>query len=176
MSGVLGVLAAADVRVSQRLRDATDRRRGARLGAALVAHSADWWWWLLGAAAVWHVSAVRPGLVAMVAAIVVTALVVQSLKWIVRRRRPSGRRDVLSRYTDPHSFPSGHAARATALGVVGIALGPPWIGLALLPWAALVATVRVALGVHYVSDAVAGVVVGIVCGLVVVARVGALPS
>ena len=118
--------------------------------------------WLVGDARA------RPAILVVTATIVVTAITVQSLKWLVRRERPSGERDFLSRHTDPHSFPSGHAARATALTVVGAALGPPW--------AALVAVVRVALGVHYVSDVLVGIAIGVACGLAVAAwTAGGLP-
>jgi len=171
-SGIVAALAETDLRVSQRLRDATERCAGARFVAASIAHSADWWWWLLGAVIVWRATdpATHAAITVVVTTIVVTALVVQGLKWIIRRERPFGKRDFLSHHTDPHSFPSGHAARASALVVVGVALGPLWVALLLAPWAALVATVRVALGIHYVSDAIAGILVGVACGLAVLAR------
>ena len=126
VGGLVAALAAIDARVSERLRHATERA-GIRRLAAFVAHSADWWWWLIGTATLWLVgdARARPAILVVTATIVVTAITVQSLKWLVRRERPSGERDFLSRHTDPHSFPSGHAARATALTVVGAALGPP---------------------------------------------------
>ncbi len=171
MSGFVSTLAAADVRVSERVHRATNDWPRTRRLAVLVAHTADWWWWLIGAAAVWLAgdTRARPAIVVVVATIVLTAITVQSLKWIVRRERPSGERDFLSRHTDPHSFPSGHAARAIALTVVGGFVGPSWVVLALAPWAALVASTRVVLAVHYLSDVIVGVVVGVLCGLAVVA-------
>jgi undecaprenyl-diphosphatase len=52
------------------------------------------------------------------------------------------------------------------LAVLGLVLGPPWFGLVLLTWAPLVSLARVVVGVHYLSDIVAGLVVGALAGLV----------
>ena len=60
------------------------------------------------------------------------------------------------RNTDPHSFPSGHAARSFLIAVIATGLGPVWLAIILWIWAPLVALARVAMGVHYVSDMVAG--------------------
>jgi undecaprenyl-diphosphatase len=51
------------------------------------------------------------------------------------------------------------------LVVLGFALGPLWFALLLLVWAPLVALARVAMGVHYLSDIVAGALLGLVVGL-----------
>ena len=40
------------------------------------------------------------------------------------------------------------------------AMGPAWLALILIIWAPLVALARVAMGLHYLSDVLAGVVVG----------------
>lgn len=152
-----------------------DDHPAARRIAGVVAHSADWWWWLIAAGAVWLTREGSGffGVTIVVATITVTAIAVQSLKWIVRRERPSGERDFLSRHTDPHSFPSGHAARASALAVVAIAAAPWWLACVSCVWAMLVAAVRVAMGVHYLSDAVVGIVVGLACGAIVASRIPA---
>ena len=59
------------------------------------------------------------------------------------------------------SFPSGHATTAFALAAVIGFVSPRWYypGLAL---AAAIAVSRVALGVHYTSDVVAGAILGLV--------------
>ena len=103
----------------------------------------------------------------MVVGVALTAAVVFVIKLSVRRSRPQGEWGKIYRSTDPHSFPSGHAARAMMLAVVALGLGPTWPGLALLLWAPLVGMARVALGVHYPSDVAAGMVVGIIMGFVV---------
>jgi undecaprenyl-diphosphatase len=71
------------------------------------------------------------------------------------------------RSTDPHSFPSGHAARAILIGVLAIGLGPGWLAILLGVWAPLVALARVAMGLHYLSDIVAGAVLGAIAGGIV---------
>jgi undecaprenyl-diphosphatase len=68
-----------------------------------------------------------------------------------------------------YSFPSGHAQNATvAAGVLLIVFVPALRGrrrtaalLAALVWVFLVCFSRVGLGVHFVSDVVAGVIVGV---------------
>jgi len=97
------------------------------------------------------------------------ASVVIVLKFTIRRPRPEGEWGQIYRITDPHSFPSGHAARSAALAVMGLAIGPAWFGVALALWAPWVGISRVALGVHYLSDVVVGWVVGAVMGLIALA-------
>jgi undecaprenyl-diphosphatase len=94
------------------------------------------------------------------------AVLVMALKFIIRRQRPEGEWGGIYRNTDPHSFPSGHAARAFMIAVVASGLGPAWLALILWIWAPLVALARVAMGVHYASDIVAGALVGIIAGLI----------
>ena len=156
----------ADARLSARLRVA--ERPGARRRlAALLAHSGDSWYWLAAMAVAWFVSgpAWKVFILQLAAGILGTAAVVFAIKLSVRRRRPEGEWGAVYRKTDPHSFPSGHAARMAMLAVAGFAFGHPWFGLALVLWAPLVALARVAMGVHYVSDVVGGLLVGLGLGL-----------
>jgi undecaprenyl-diphosphatase len=92
--------------------------------------------------------------------------VVLLIKFLVRRKRPEGEWGGIYRNTDPHSFPSGHAARAFLIAVVASALAPPWLIALLWVWAPLVALARVAMGVHYLSDVVAGAVLGTVVAII----------
>jgi len=101
----------------------------------------------------------------MLAAISVLAALVMGLKFVIRRRRPEGEWGGIYRNTDPHSFPSGHAARGFLIAVLATGLGPAGLAVALWAWAPLVSLARVAMGVHYVSDVVAGLVIGILMGL-----------
>ncbi len=90
-------------------------------------------------------------------------VIVQLLKRAVARARPcdaGGRPLALVDLPDPHSFPSGHAAAATAVAVT-VALAHPTAAPIVVPLAALVAYSRVALRVHHVTDVVAGVVLGL---------------
>ena len=132
--------------------------------AAILAHSGDSWFWLAGLALLWWQGSDywKTRAVAMAAGIVLTAVLVLLIKFTVRRRRPEGEWGAIYRATDPHSFPSGHAARAVMLAVIALGVGPAWLGILLLVWAPLVILARVAMGVHYFSDIIAGALLGIV--------------
>jgi undecaprenyl-diphosphatase len=95
------------------------------------------------------------------------ALVVLAIKFTIRRRRPEGEWGAIYRNTDPHSFPSGHAARAAMLAVLALVVGPAWLGVVLVIWGLLVSLARVWMGVHYLSDIIAGILLGILAGFVV---------
>jgi undecaprenyl-diphosphatase len=100
--------------------------------------------------------------VAILVALTLSHVVVQVLKRAVARPRPcdaNGRPLALVDLPDPFSFPSGHAAAATAVaGMVSTA--HPLVAPILIPLAALVAYSRVALRVHHLGDVVAGVALG----------------
>jgi membrane-associated phospholipid phosphatase len=157
-----------DYRLSRQMRLA-ERPGKLRTLAALLAHSGDSWFWLIGLGAVWWFGSAywRSLAVVMALGVVLTAMVVMAIKFTVRRRRPDGEWGNIYRATDPHSFPSGHAARAFMLAVLAIALGPAWFGAALLAWALFVSLARVAMGVHYLSDILAGLIFGLVMGGVI---------
>ncbi len=95
----------------------------------------------------------------------VSVLLTALLKYSVRRRRPKGEWGALYRRTDPHSFPSGHASRTAALAVVALACDAILGGILLLAWALAVGFARIALGVHFVLDVLAGYLLGLVVGL-----------
>ncbi|UCD40678.1 MAG: phosphatase PAP2 family protein [Chloroflexota bacterium] len=138
--------------------------------AVVLAHSGDSWFWLVGLGLLWWRGPEEWKQLAlvMIIGIVITAVVVMVIKFTVRRSRPQGEWGQIYRSTDPHSFPSGHAARSTMLAVIGVGLGPLWLGLALLIWAPLVGLARIILGVHYPSDILAGMLLGLIIGVLVV--------
>jgi undecaprenyl-diphosphatase len=89
---------------------------------------------------------------------------VQILKRTVVRARPcdgDGRSLALVDLPDPFSFPSGHAAAATAVAA-SLSLARPLLAPLLLPLAALVGYSRVRLRVHHLSDVLAGAALGLV--------------
>jgi undecaprenyl-diphosphatase len=138
-----------------------------RLAAIFLAHSGDSWFWLLGLLIVWlsgdaHTKtwALRVG-----ATILVLAVTVLLLKFRFRRARPEGTWGNVYRKSDPHSFPSGHAARATMLAVLSAGMGPWWLAAILIPWAPLVSLARVSMGLHYPTDVLAGGALGLVVGI-----------
>ena len=107
----------------------------------------------------------RPWAITVLISIVALAVIVLAVKFSIRRRRPEGEWGHIYRSTDPHSFPSGHAARAVLIAVLAIGLGPGWLAILLCIWAPLVALARVAMGVHYASDILAGGILGVVVGV-----------
>lgn len=134
--------------------------------AAVLAHSGDSWFWFLGliltgffGTPYWKTRALFLGV-----SILITAVIVVAIKFNVRRRRPEGEWGAIYRQTDPHSFPSGHAARAMLLAVLAVGIGPGWFGVLLAAWAPLVVLARVAMGVHYLSDVLAGALFGACIG------------
>ncbi len=169
MGGRLEAILTRDAHLSARLRLAPPQNGGGGAlwaAAVVLAHSGDsWLWmgvlgliWLLGGGE-WHR---RAALLAL--AVGAQALVIFALKQAIRRERPQGEWGGIYRAIDPHSFPSGHATRAALLAVMAAGLGPAWFGLLLLVWAPLVSLARVATGVHYLSDILAGIVIGVLMG------------
>jgi undecaprenyl-diphosphatase len=137
--------------------------------SAFFAHSGDSWFWLAALFILWLVGHnawhVRSAL--MAAGILVLAVLVLAVKFSIRRSRPPGEWGAIYRNTDPHSFPSGHAARTALLAVMALGLGPVWFAILILVWAPLVSLARVGMGVHYLSDVLAGMVLGIVIGVLI---------
>ncbi|WP_447554993.1 phosphatase PAP2 family protein [Vreelandella sp. EE22] len=60
---------------------------------------------------------------------------------------------------DRYSFPSGHTMHAVMFSVL-VAAHNPWLLVIILPLSTLIAISRLGLGLHYVSDVLAGAVIG----------------
>ena len=167
-----------DVRISEQMRIA-EKPGPLRTLAAVLAHSGDSWFWLAGLGLVWWLGSDywKERATILIVSILLTALIVFIVKLTVRRKRPEGEWGKFYRNTDPHSFPSGHAVRSVMLAVVMLGLGPLWLGLMLSMWAPLVGLARVAMGVHYLSDVLAGMILGLVIGVMVLLllHAGVLP-
>lgn len=156
----------SDARLSERLRVA-EKPGPVRSLAVFLATSGDSWFWGAALVLVWLVGSAfwKQWSIIVLSAISALAALVLGLKFIIRRRRPAGDWGKIYRNTDPHSFPSGHAARAFLIAVLAAGLGPAGLALALWIWAPLVSLARVAMGVHYLSDVVAGLVIGVLMGI-----------
>ena len=108
----------------------------------------------------WH-------LAAFVTAIVVSEALIGTLKGIYDRARPPG--SLVA--TSGASFPSGHSIAATVTVVAAvIALVPPgrrrvWWGVGAVAFSALMALSRAYLAAHWLSDAIAGLLLGTACAL-----------
>jgi undecaprenyl-diphosphatase len=108
----------------------------------------------------------RLGIAALLANAVSHAAV-QVLKRAVARPRPcdaAGHPLALVELPDPFSFPSGHAAAATAVTTT-VCLYQPLLAPALVPLATLVAVSRVRLRVHHASDVFAGAALGLLAAV-----------
>lgn len=95
------------------------------------------------------------------AAVLLSTGISTLIKYTVRRRRPQELTQFYALKYDRYSFPSGHATRMAAIAVIVGACAP---ALALPAWALalLVALCRVLVGVHYLSDVIAGLTIGTV--------------
>lgn len=155
-----------DARLSSQMRVA-EKPGFLRTVSIFFAHSGDSWFWAVALIFAWFFSNSdwRHWETVEFFGISGLAVVVLAVKFLVKRKRPEGEWGGIYRNTDPHSFPSGHAARAFLIAVVGTALAPPWLAAVLWVWAPLVALARVAMGVHYLSDILAGAVLGVLVGL-----------
>jgi len=134
--------------------------------ASFFAHSGDSWFWWAGLLLMWWLGNPfwKEWALTILIAIVILAVIVLGIKFSIRRRRPEGEWGAMYRNTDPHSFPSGHAARAFLIAMLVSELGPAWLIPVIWVWALLVALARVMMGVHYVSDIAAGVILGLIAG------------
>jgi undecaprenyl-diphosphatase len=147
-----------------------DGKRWLKRAAAFLAHSGDSWFWGAALVLLYFLgpSSWRPQITLLFLGIFFTAVSVLILKFTIKRPRPEGEWGQVYRSSDPHSFPSGHAARAFMLTVITLLTGSWGIGLILLVWALLVVISRVGLGVHYFSDVVVGGLIGILMGFLAV--------
>lgn len=90
------------------------------------------------------------------------------LKQTTRRDRPCAANLSIRhriRPPDQFSFPSGHTAAAFLMASVFSSFWPAVLPVSLL-WASLVGFSRVYNGVHYISDVIAGSVLGLLCAQV----------
>ena len=113
-------------------------------------------------------------LAAFTAAVVLSEVLIGVLKGAYERASPPESLVV----TTGASFPSGHAVAASATVVAAvIALVPPgrwraWWALAAVAFSILMGLSRAYLGAHWLSDAVAGILLGISCAVVTALMIG----
>lgn len=121
------------------------------------------WYALMGALVLFDGMAGMAASAHMAATGLVALLVYKGLKRWTRRPRPfaaDGRIRAWVAPLDEFSFPSGHTLHAVTF--TGIALAwYPWLAVLLVPFSASVAVSRVVLGLHYPSDVLAALGVGL---------------
>lgn len=97
----------------------------------------------------------------LIALIVLAVMgVVTLVKFGVRRQRPRPPGEFVTFQYDAYSFPSGHAARLTALAA-SVMFFDPLLGLVFGALALSVAAARVLIGIHYLSDIIVGLGLGL---------------
>jgi undecaprenyl-diphosphatase len=146
-----------------RFHQAVRQRWAVRL-FAVVSRLGDgaFWYGLMAALLLTEGAAAIPVVSRMLLAGAVCLVLYKWLKAKTTRPRPCARHQRISPQVAPldeYSFPSGHTLHATAFTLIALYFYPLLAGL-LLPFATLVALSRVALGLHYPSDVLAGALLG----------------
>lgn len=100
-----------------------------------------------------------------------------TIKHIVKRVRPCNKafEDYLLIENPPHySFPSGHTTASFAVAAVMTVMCPLFC-LPVILYAALIALSRLYLLVHYPTDVIAGVLIGLICGFITIPIAQSIP-
>jgi undecaprenyl-diphosphatase len=120
------------------------------------------WYGLAAAAPLAYGRAALPAIGEMAIAAIAGLLLYKGVKRLTGRERPCRAHAAVVQAAvalDRYSFPSGHTLHAVAFSTVLIGHFPS-LGWILVPFTALVALSRPALGLHYPSDVLAGAALG----------------
>lgn len=94
-------------------------------------------------------------------------LLIKFLKYLIGRERPYITYDFLDKLAQAESlsFPSGHTFEAFAFSTaVALLFKNLWLRIFIFLWAALVGISRMILGMHYISDVMGGIILGLLTG------------
>ena len=106
----------------------------------------------------------------LVAALLLALAITQGLKALISRDRPFDVYPYIEKLSSggDSSFPSGHTLEAFAVAAaLSLLFSRKWVIIPVYAWAVLVAYSRMALGVHYPTDVLAGIMIGSFIGWVV---------
>lgn len=98
----------------------------------------------------------------------VTLMGVYVMRKLINRQRPYekfGVNSLISKNKKGQSFPSNHSASGFVIAMAGFTINPI-LGFSLLGVAFIIALTRVFAGVHFISDVIAGCLIGTLAGLV----------
>lgn len=127
-----------------------------RLGDGII-----WYVLILGLPVLYGPAAVKPAIV-MASTGILGVVIYKLLKRVFVRERPFITHETIDLAMTPldrYSFPSGHTLHAVSFTWQLTALYPE-LGWVLVPLAALIASSRVVLGLHYPTDVLAGAAIG----------------
>ncbi|MGQ9628206.1 MAG: phosphatase PAP2 family protein [Anaerolineae bacterium] len=170
LKGVGCRVAEWDRRLSARM-TLSQKARLRRKGAALGAHLGDSILWIVLASLTFLLGTetARQMVAVGTLAVIASAGSVTLVKPLARRKRPEG--DVSGHFFwkrfDRYSFPSGHAARTASIAVV-VGLSYPNFATPFYFLPFVVGFSRIALGIHYLSDILAGLAIGFLLAWMVV--------
>jgi membrane-associated phospholipid phosphatase len=105
----------------------------------------------------------RQGLVAG-SSLILAMGISTGLKFVVKRKRPFVQYEDIQQATQvgPYSFPSGHTTTAFAMATAFSLAYPKWYVIApAYVWAGTIAYSRMHLGVHFPSDVLTGILIGV---------------
>lgn len=126
-----------------------------------------WFWIVLGIGFLCFKRTRRVG-ITLLAALVIGALVTNvALKNLVARTRPYDYSEVIKALLPPQSdfsFPSGHTCASFAAAYVCLKMLPGGWGIGTMILAGLIAFSRLYLGVHFPTDILGGLLIGLAAG------------
>lgn len=125
---------------------------------------AGWFWILLSAILLIPKKTRKIGIVCVISLLLGTLITNVALKNIVARTRPyevvPGLQLLIEKQHD-FSFPSGHSCASFAVAMVLFKMVPKVWGIPAVVLAALIAFSRLYVGVHYPTDVIVGILIGI---------------
>ncbi len=124
-------------------------------------------WFVLSAVLLLQIKTARTALNIMFALLITLIMGEGIIKHAVKRVRPSELLPEEEQIVDPprfYSFPSGHTASSFSVVAVTMLRCSPWLFVPVLILACAIGFSRMYLRVHYLSDVIGGMILGITCG------------